>query len=215
MPSEDLEIVIREKIKPIIDDSTEKHLGINIDKLSDDITSKLGRTSLIDIGIDTRLQYKEAKKRFKKAFLTKLLLLNLGNISEVARITGQNRRSIHRLIKIFNINVKKIKKELIKPYDIKLTAMNNIIEDVLDDYKSVIHPDRLAKMYVNVSHLSEDILKQMPQPKMTFKQAQVEFERRFFDRTLKENNFNVAKTAKRIGLRQETLYRKLRVLHMI
>ena len=100
---EDLELVLHQKVKPIVDEATLKHLGVSIDKLTDDITSKLSRTTLVDIEADTSLPYKEAKKKFKKAFLTKLLLLNLGNISEVARITGQNRRSIHRLIKVFSI----------------------------------------------------------------------------------------------------------------
>jgi len=212
---EDLEIVIKDKIKPIIEESTEKHLGVNIDKLSEDITSKLGKTSLIDIEVDTRKSYKEAKNIFKKAFLTKLLLLNLGNVSEVARITGKNRRSIHRLIRRFNINVKKIKKELVRPYEVQLNTVSSIIEHVLDDYRTVVHPDRLKRMYVNVSHLSEDILKEMPEPRMSFKAAQIEFEKRYFIKALKENNHNITKTAKRIGLRSETLHRKLRILKII
>jgi len=211
----DLEKVVKEKIKPLIEESTTRYLGVNIEKLSDDITAKLDRSSLIDLEVDTRLPYKEAKNKFKKSFLTKLLLLNLGNVSTVAKITGKNRRSIHRLIRRFGINIKKIKKELIRPYDMKLSAMSSIIGHVLDDYKSVLHPDRLDNMYANVSSLSEGILKEMPQPRMTFEEAQKEFEKRYFEKALKENSHNFAKTAKHIGLRYETLNRKLRKLNMI
>jgi len=215
MVSDDLEIVLREKVKPLVDRATEENLGLNIDKLSDDITSKLKVPSLIELEVDTTLPYKAAKKIFKKAFLTKLLLLNLGNISEVARITGTNRRSIHRLIKIFHINIKKIKKELIRPYDMQLSTINLIIGNVLDDYKTIIHPDKLKVMYGKVSGLSEDILKELPSPKMTFSDAQIEFEKRYFTKALKENSHNLVKTAKTIGLRYETLQRKLRAINMI
>jgi len=213
--AEDLEIVIKQKIRPIIDEVTEKHMGVSIDKLSEDITSRLDRTALIDIEVDTRLPYKVAKRKFKKRFLTKLLLLNLGNISEVARITGKNRRSIHRLIRTLSINIKKIKKELIRPYDMRLESMSHMIENALHPYQSIVHPTRMETMYANIHNLSEDILKEMPQQTMSFEQAQLDFEHRYFIKTLNENNHNIAKTAKKIKLRYETLLRKLRSLHMI
>lgn len=215
MDSEDLEIVLKEKVKPLIDSETQKNLGVNIDQLSEDITSKLNKSTLIDIEIDIALPYKNSKKKFKRAFLTKLLLLHLGNISEVARVSGTNRRSIHRLIKVFHINVKKIKKELIRPYDMKINTLNNLIGHVLNDYKTIIHPQRLKKMYISVSNLSENILKELPEPKMTFTQAQKNFELRFFKQVLKDNNNNITKTAKKIGLRYETLQRKLKAIDML
>ncbi len=215
MESEDLEIVLREKVKPLVDKATEENLGVSIDRLSEDITSKLTAPTLIELEVDTALPYKQAKRKFKKAFLTKLLLLNLGNISEVARITGSNRRSIHRLIKLLGINIKKIKRELIRPYDMQLSAINIIIGNVLDDYRTILHPDKLRAMYGKVSGISEDILRELPSPRMTFSEAQVEFEKRYFSRVLKENSHNIMKTAKKIGLRHETLQRKLRALKMI
>jgi len=211
---DDLEIVLLKKIKPIIDDTTEKYMSITIDKLSDDITSKLRNTPLIDIEVNVT-GYKVAKNNFKKAFLRKLLLLHYGNISEVARVTGKNRRSIHRLIKRFGINVKRIKKELIRPYDIKLSNVSSTISNVLNNYKRVIHPSRLEDMYNSMGAISENILKELPEPMLSFKQAQIEFEKRFFSKALKENKYNLSKTSKKIGLRQETLNRKLRALKII
>ena len=65
---DDLEKVIKLRVKPIVDEATERHLGLSIDKLTDDITSKLGKTTLVDIEADTSLPYKEAKKKFKKQY---------------------------------------------------------------------------------------------------------------------------------------------------
>lgn len=209
----DLEVVLRKKIKPLIDESTEKHLGVSIDQLTVDITSRLS-SPLIDIEVDTSLPYKQAKAKFKKGFLTRLLLLNLGNVSEVARITGQNRRNIHRLIKQLNINVKKIKKELIRPYDIKIGAINSIIGSTLDEYKTIVHPTRLREMYQNVSNLSEGILKELPEQTVSFQKAQREFELRYFRQILRENS-NLMNAAKKIGLRYETLHRKLKALNLL
>ncbi len=215
MDSEDLEIVLKTRVRPIVDEATERFLGINIGRLSDDITSKLNRSSLLDISVNTSLGYKAAKKQFKKAFLTKILLLSLGNISEVAKITGKNRRSIHRMINEFSINIKKIKKELIRPYDIRVSTMNTIIENVLADYKTIIHPDKLRQLYLNVSTISGDIIREIPQPMMTFKEAETVFDRRYLKSALAENDYNVSKTARKIELRYETLYRKLRRIGLL
>jgi len=215
MEQTDLERVIVDEVKPLVDEATQKFIGVNIGKLSDDITSKLNRSSLMDIEIDTTLNYRQARKKFRRAFLTKLLLLNYGNISEVAKKTGKSRRSIHRMIKTLHINVRKIKRELLRPYEIRLSRINTIIGTVLDQYKTVVHPDRLRDMYHNVSSLSEDILKRLPHPDMTFKEAETEFEQRYFKSMLAENDKNISRTARKIGLRYETLQRKLKALGMV
>ena len=211
---EDLEVVVEQRIRPILDEASEKYLGLSIAKLSDDITSRLRSSALLDIEVDLTLPYREAKRKFRKSFLTKVLLLKLGNISEVARVTGQDRRSIHRLIKSLHINIRKIKKDLIRPYDVQVVRVNSIIEHVLDEYKSIIHPDRLTELYSNVGGISEEITKELPVPSLTFRQAQREFAKRYFEGALRQNSGNVPGTAKAIGLRQETLSRKLRALGM-
>lgn len=206
---------IEEKIKPIVKEATHKFLGVSIDELTSDITTKLTKSSLIDIEIDTKIPFKEAKKRFKKDYLEKMLKLHLGNISEVAKLTHVNRRSLHRLINEFDIDVNKIKKEMKKPYDIKATAIGHVIEKTLDDYKGVIHPDKLEKAYEGVPEISGDITKELPERPMSMKDAEDEFERRYLQKVLIEHNHNITQTAKAIGLRFETLHRKLKSLKLI
>ena len=137
-----LENVIKDKAIPIIKDKTSTILGLDINKLNNDISSILEKGPIMDFEIDTNLKFKEAKKKFKRAYLKRVLMLNLGNISETAKVAESDRRSIHRLIKNLKIDLKKIKKELAKPYEIKKTSMNYAIEKILDNYKEIIHPKK-------------------------------------------------------------------------
>lgn len=204
--------LLDEKIKPLIKEATTKLLGISVDALTDDITAKLTRGPVFDFSVDTTLKFKEAKRQFKKAYIKKMLQLHFGNISEAARYAGIDRRSIHRLISSFHINIEKIKKELLWPYDLKRAAVSHAIEDVLDKYKDVFHPGKLEKMYKNVSVLSNDLLKKLPERHMALKEAEEEFERAYLKKALEENQQHIVQTAKRIGLRYETLHRKMKSL---
>ena len=47
--------------------------------------------------------YKKAKEEFEKKYLTGLLQKTAGNITKAAQIAGVNRRTLHRLIKRYNI----------------------------------------------------------------------------------------------------------------
>lgn len=212
MPENDLELVIREKIRPMLDKATENLIGAGINKLTDDITSKIDGAHILDIDIDFEAGYRQAKNKFRKSYLTRLLLLNLGNISEAAKIAGMDRRSLHRMISGLGIDVQKIKKKLLKPYYLKVGAVSHIIEDVLGNYKRVIHPDKLKNIYSNVESISENIVKELPELNISLKDAEKEFEKAFFGRALEKENGNKAKAAKRIGLRYETLHRKMKAL---
>jgi DNA-binding NtrC family response regulator len=204
--------LLDEKIKPIIQEATAKFLGVTATELTADISSRLHKSPLLDYPVDTTIKFKKAKKQFKKTYLLKMLQVHLGNISEVARLAGTDRRSIHRLIKELHINVDKIKKDLIKPYDIKRSAVSHAIENALDGYKEVFNPKKLKVMYKNVNELSDNLLKELPEERMTMKEAEEEWERRYIKKALAENGHNITQTAKKIGLRYETLQRKMKVL---
>ena len=207
----DLERVIQDKVKPLIDSSMQKFLGITIKELSTDISDRLKRTPLLDFKIDTSMLFKKAKKLFKKEYVRKLLQLKQGNISDVARIAAIDRRSIHRFAKDLKREVQKIRKEITNLYS-KETAVKSIIEESLDTFKDTITPKKLEKAYKNVSTISKDILKELPIKQLTLKQAMEEFEKEYLKKALKENLNNISKTAKAVGLRAETLFRKLRKL---
>jgi DNA-binding NtrC family response regulator len=162
--------------------------------------------------IDTSLKFKQAKKKFKQQFLSRLLRMSYGNISDVAKKAGVDRRSIHRIVKDAGIDVAKIREEMIKPYQIRQKAVEGVIEDVLEHYKAVIHPEKIAEVYKKVDTVSKEILEELPEKKTTLKEAEAEFEKEYFRKALAENKGNVTATAKKIGIRYETLLRKLKAL---
>lgn len=201
-----------EKLKSIIKEATTKFLGVTIKELTEDISARLTKSLLIDIPIDTSIRFKQAKKRFKKVYIEKMLCLHLGNISDVAREAGTDRRTIHRLIEQLHIPVDKIRREIPHPYDVKASFVSHAIEKVLDKYKTVLHPSKIEQMYKNVSQLSGELQKELPEKKLILKEAEEDFEREYIKKALAENNHNVQLTAKKIGLRYETLHRKIKAL---
>ncbi len=215
MPRKNLEKVMKERVKPFVEGAMHRLMGVTIAEITNDITGKIESNPLLDFKVDTSMGFKKAKKRFKKQYLQKLLQTNLGNISEAAKIADINRRSIHRLVKESRIDVEKIREELARPYEIKKEAVNHIIENVLESYKDIIHPEKLEKMYKNVSDLSKGIVDELPTSTLTLKEAEEEFERQFIIKALSENEWNITKTALKIGLRYETIHRKIKSLGLM
>ena len=212
MVKKTLDKVLKEKVEPILEESMHKLLGITISEFGKDISDKIEKSPLISYPIDTSISFKAAKKLFKKEFLTRLLQSHYGNVSAVAKITGMNRRSIHRAIKDFRINVKKVRKEMVKTELYQKEAVDSILKETLSNYKQVIRPIRLEKMYKNVDRISSDIIKELPTLEMPWNEAEIEFEKAYLIKALKENKGNISKTAKKIGLRYETLHRKIKKL---
>lgn len=212
---ETLEQVIQTKIKPILETNLQRVLGVTIEELNKDISSRLQKNPLLDFPIDTNLSFKQAKKQFKNQYLKKLLQIRYGNISEVAKLADVDRRSIHRIVKDTKLNVDKIRHDMAKAYDVRRETIHHIIEDVLNSYKEVIHPVKLEKAYENVTEVSKEVLEQLPEEPLTLKEAETNFEREFLQKALKDNNDNLTQTAKQIGLRYETLHRKIKKLGLI
>ena len=210
-----LESRIKHKVMPVIEGATQKVLGVTIDSLNNDLTEKLTMPSLMSIPIDTSMQFKKAKRKFKIDYIKRMLILNYGNVSEVARKLDIDRRSIHRLIILGKIDVDKIRSELLKVYNFKVSSIIQVIEDVLDDYKEIVHPRKLEEMYKYAPALSEDIIKELPEESLTLKEAEEEFERRYLQKAISEHNNNVSQTAHDIGVRYETLHRKVKELGLI
>lgn len=215
MPDEKLEEKAGRKekeVKPIVDEALHKGFGLTIDEMTRDISEKLKKSPLLRFDVNTNIPFKKAKKDFARRYLQKLLEVNYGNISEVARIADVDRRSVHRVVKSGRIDVGKIRKEMAKAYEIKQTAVSSIIEDVLESYKTVIHPVKLSEMYRNISDVSKDILDAIPEKQLTLKEAEEEFEREYIKKALGEYDGNAARAAKKIKLRYETLLRKAKRL---
>ncbi len=202
MTKKDMEHIVDDAIKPV--------LGVSIDELNKDISAKLARNPLAWFEINTKLKFKAAKKSFKQQFLRRLLRTSYGNISIAAKRAGVDRRSIHRIVKEAGIDVTRMREDMEKPYQVKQKVVESVIENVLEQYKQVIHPQRIAEVYKNVNSVSKDILDEMPDEPITLKDAEAEFEKEYFRKVLVENHGKVTATAKKIGLRYETLLRKLK-----
>lgn len=202
----------KKDVEHIVDDAIKPVLGVSIDELNKDISEKLEKSPLASFDIDIKIKFKTAKKKFKQQFLSRLLRVSYGNISEVAKKAGVDRRSIHRIVKDAGIDVSRMRDEMIKPYQVRQKAVGNIIENVLENYKAVIHPERIAEVYKNVDSVSKEILDELPEKRITLKKAEEDFEREYLLKALSANEGNITKTAKKIGLRYETLLRKLKSL---
>ena len=86
------------------------------------------------------------------------------------------------------------------------------MKKTLGGYKNVIHPVKLRKAYADMGFLSQDIVNELPIRRMTLKEAEREFEREYLKKALRENGNNLSQTAKKIGIRYETLVRKMKKL---
>ncbi len=212
MVKEELEEVLKKRVKPILDTAMEKFIGAKVLNIETDIADKLMRSPFLDIEIDTRMTFKKAKKLFKKTYLISLLQRHLGNVSKVAEVAGIDRRSIHRMLIEMKIKPEKFRNAISKPEYMKEEAVKDIIEDTLNDYKTVLNPERLKNIYKHVPDITKDIVRELPEAPLTMKEAEKEFEKQFILKALKENVFNITRTAKKIGLRFETLHRKMKTL---
>ena len=207
----DLEAALKEKVTPLLEESMEKHWGITIPKIEVDITDRLKNPQL-SLYVPQNLTFQKAKKWFKTEFIKRELRLNKGNISQLAKLLGVNRRSIHRAIKELSIDKRK-ETELSKE-GYQQDFIDKTIRTTLDQYKTIIQPQQMEKMYQEVSTLSRNIAKFIPLEELTWKEAEKEFEKQFLSQVLKENENNVARAAAKLKIRGETLYRKIKKLEI-
>jgi DNA-binding NtrC family response regulator len=213
MTKKDLEDTIKEKVNPLLEETMEKSWGVTIPKLETDITSKLKESSL-NIYIPLGKDFSESKKQFKKEFLKQELRLHLGNISQLAKVLDMDRRSIHRAIKDFHIDMDDVRQHEETPEHFQEEVVDKKIRTSLEQYTGLIQAEKMQDFYKELPKLSRNIAKFLPKPDMTWKEAEAEFERQFLKRALEEHNNNITKTAKKIDIRVETLHRKIKKLHL-
>ena len=207
-----LEKVIKKRVKPVVDEALHKFLGVSIDELSKDISDKIETRPLLKFDVNTTLSFKVAKKLFKKQFVESMIQTHYGNVSLVAKLSGLNRRSIHRAIKELGIDVKKCRDDMLKPEYYKKEVVDSILRSTLENYKTISHTSKLEKVYENVPNISSDIVEGAALPEMSWKQAEKEFEKEYLRKALLENEGKLTLTAKKIKLRYETLLRKIKSL---
>lgn len=209
---QELENLVEKRIKPIVEKAMHDFLGITITEIEDDISDKIKQSPLLDFEVDTKIPFKKAKRNFKKIYLSQLLKQRLGNITDVAKISGLDRRSIHRLILELKIKIETFRNELEKQEYTKHEAVQNIVEETVNTYKSALNPEKLKEFYKHAPSISKNIARELPTAPLPLSVAEKEFEKAYLKKALTENNNNISKTAKKIGLRFETLHRKIKSL---
>ncbi|MBW2978966.1 hypothetical protein KY304_02545 [Candidatus Woesearchaeota archaeon] len=209
---QELENLVEKRIKPIVEKAMHNYFGITIAEIESDISDKIKHSPLIDFEINTDIPFKKAKKQFKKLYLKKLLKLKSGNISDVAKLSGLDRRSVHRLIIELKIKINQFRKEIKKQEYTKHEAVQNIVEQTVETYKSALNPIKLKEFYKHAPSISKNIAKELPKAPLPLSIAEKEFEKAYLKKALSENNNNISRTAKKIGLRFETLHRKIKSL---
>lgn len=208
----ELEKLIESKVKPLLEEAMQRNLGITVSELEIDISDRLKRSALLEFEVDTRLKFKDAKKKFKREYVAHLLQLNFGNVAEVAKIALVDRRSIHRIVADMKIEVQKFRDVLQKGEYVKQLAVQDIIQESLEHYKTSLNPRKYEALYKQAPSISKNIIKELPETPKNLKEAEREFESRYFTKALAESDGNISKTARKIGLRFETLHRKLKSL---
>jgi DNA-binding NtrC family response regulator len=206
-----LEEKIKEKVSNLLEETMEKHWGITIPKIEEDLTGKLSHPQ-INIYVPLNLSFSAAKKFFKAEFLKRELRLHKCNISQLAKILDIDRRSVHRVIKNLGVDVEELRKEIQSIEDSQTGFVDHAIRSTLDQYKEVIQPQKMEKMYEEVHELSRNIAKILPHQELSWKEAEKEFEKQFLNEALKESKGVVTKAASKLKIRVETLHRKIKRL---
>lgn len=203
----DLERTIEEKVKPLVADAMQKYLGVTVKELEQDISKTLKRP-MLDIP-DVSIPFKQAKKLFKKNYLSRLLHVNAGNVMDAAKAAGIDRRSIHRLVAELQITVNR------EPVSYVRQDVQHAIEGAVKTYTSSLHPMKVKQFAKYAPTLSKDIAHVLPEQPLTLAEAEREFEREYLAKALRLFGGNISKTARAIGLRFETLHRKGKLLGII
>ncbi len=207
----DLEQAIKEKVSPLLEESMEKHWGITIPKLESDITDQLKKPQL-NVYLPPNLPFEKAKKTFKAEFIKRELRLHRGNVSQLAKLLELDRRSIHRAIKDLDIDVEEVRSRPASKEDYQKMLVDNLIRSALEQYKELIQPQKMEKLYQDVDSLSRNIAKFLPPPELSWKQAELEFEKQFLRQALEESGWKISAAAAKLKIRPETLHRKVKKL---
>ena len=194
----------KEEVEPAVEEAMEEFLGVSIKQINEDISNKLIQGN-IDYDVDVSIPFKEAKEKFKKAFLIRLLQHTNGNISETARIAGLDRRSIHRLIEKYDIKVDALREQ---PYyfsdDKKKMYVKDVVDKTLKEYEITKEKELDEKT-------SKEISTKIPDIRLTMQEAIDLFEMAYFEKAV-ETYKTEKEIAKRTGLRYETVHKKLKML---
>ncbi|MDP3698511.1 MAG: helix-turn-helix domain-containing protein [Nanoarchaeota archaeon] len=209
MNKHNLEETVKGKVALLLEETMEKSWGIYIPQVQSDITDKLQNPLPQQLYLFRESSFHEAKQKFKAEFLKNQLRFHGGNISQLAKFIGLDRRSVHRSVKGLGLSMESIRQEQISENSCHEALITRTIRGALDDYKDLIRPQKMEKMYQEVPALSRHLAKLLPHNHLTWKQAEREFEKQFLFQALSEHRGKVAETARQLRIQPETLHRKM------
>ena len=215
MHKKDLEEKVKERVLPLLEAMLSKNLGVRIPKIESDISDRLAEPHL-DLYVPATFSFRDAKKKFREQFLKRELQAHFGNISRLAVVLDVDRRSLHRAVHDLKLEVPRQQggrqREQQGADQSLQSEIDRTIRTTLDHYREIFNPQKMEQVYAEVSTLSRDIVPLIPHAEWTLREAEEEFERQFLGEALKRHQHDLRKTADSLGLRQETVYRKVKKL---
>ncbi|MEK6905310.1 MAG: helix-turn-helix domain-containing protein, partial [Nanoarchaeota archaeon] len=140
MNKHNLEETIRGKVALLLEETMEKSWGIYVPQVETDITDKLQTSLPTKFYISAASSFQEAKRTFKSEFLKNQLHLHGGNISQLAKFVGLDRRSVHRAIKKLDLHIENVRSEVNLPDFPQEKIIDQTIRFALAGYKDIIQP---------------------------------------------------------------------------
>ncbi|MEK6940163.1 MAG: helix-turn-helix domain-containing protein [Nanoarchaeota archaeon] len=212
MNKHNLEETIKGKVALLLEETIGKSWGIYVPQVQSDLTDKLQTTLPAKCYIPKASSFQEAKKIFRSEFLKNQLHLHGGNVSQLAKFVSLDRRSVHRAFKSLGFEIGDVRRELQHRNSYQEKMIDQTIRFALEEYKDIIHPQKMEKMYQEVPALSRNLAKILPHNHLTWKQAEGEFEQQFLSQALQEHGWKITKTARGLKIQPETLHRKITTL---
>lgn len=195
-------------INLIVESTIRKQTGISIDELTKNISESIENRLFLEI--NENMTYSTAKKIFRRKYFEELFIFTFGNISKAAKISGLNRRQIHRIIKTLNIKAQTYRSAMQRPYDYIREDIKNIVEKRLDHSKSYVKEDKLSKLYMRAPKIAELVTKKIGVSPKSFNKSFKEFEREYFSKLLKKTGQDLDKSSKVAKISKRTLQRKIK-----
>lgn len=210
----ELSNLLDSKVKQLVEEAMHKYLGVTINEIEADISDAIKKGPLADYQVDTKILFKKSKLLFKKYYLTRLLKIHSGNISDASKSAKLSREALQRLVKELKINIKNLREDIVPKEYLREIEVQDVIKKTLESYKEAMHPEKFKEMYEYAPELSRNITKSVPEQWPSLKEAEREFETNYIKEALAKNNNNISQTAKKIGIRFETLHRKIKELEI-
>lgn len=194
-----------EKIKPALDKALESFMGLKIESISDEIIKKLKENKL-NVEFQDSWTLEQAKLNFKKNYLMEILREVNGNITKASVISGIDRRTIHRLITSFNIDVDGFRN---LPYQFSKTKIDNYIKFVVSDVLKQYNLTKELSDDVQYKLQTKELVEVIKKPFPTMDEAYEEYEKQFLIAVIAKNNKILKDACKQLHIARETLSRKI------